>query len=185
MYMSFVESAHFLLDLAFLGLLAFLVAGLLRVFLAGVAELLLAVVALTGAVVATGAVADDVADFDLVARFAGLFFALLAPAAFFLVDAAFFFGLLALVPAAFGFAAALDFGLAVRAVLVFLAPVADFFFARDFEAVLAAELAAGAAVAAATGAATALTEVAVVVVFLVVFFFATALFAAEGERFRF
>jgi len=83
---------------------------------------------------AVEAAVDDAAavpvDDFVAAFFAELLFALAfeAPAAFFLGDAAFFFGLLALaLPAAFGLAAAFAFGLAFVAVLAFLALAGAFF----------------------------------------------------------
>jgi len=99
---------------AFFELLAFFAGALLRAFFAAGAAVLLLGAVLEVVVEAAGA-DDDEAALPL----AGLDFAALLlgfadpPAAFFFGDAAFFFGLLAL-PAFFGLAAALDFGLAIR-----------------------------------------------------------------------
>jgi len=155
---------------AFFELLAFFVVALLRAFLAAGAALLLAAVVddeeavVDGAEVAAAAFPlDDFAlDFDA------------PPAAFFFGAAAFFFGLLAL-PADFGLADALDFGLAAG--LAFLAPVDAFFLLAlaAVEAVVAAAVAVGAFVVVAGLLAAAVVLAA---------FFAGAFFVGEAERFR-
>jgi hypothetical protein len=104
----YIHIFYFLLA-AFFGLLAFLAVGLLRAVFAGAAALLLEAVVDAAGAVAVAACA--VAGFELLlVDFA---------AAFFFGDAAFFFGLLALaLPPDFGLAAALAFGLAVRAEII-------------------------------------------------------------------
>ncbi len=103
-----------MLAAVFFGLLLFFVVALLRAVFAVLAALLVEVVALPAVLVDEApavAVEDFVARFDEPVVVLDLDFDALA--AFFLGAAAFFFGLLAFaLPAAFGFAAALDFGLA-------------------------------------------------------------------------
>jgi hypothetical protein len=97
-----------------LGLFVFFAGALLRAFFAGVVAAAVFVDVFAAAVGAAAAAATPVDDF--VAFFGELFLAFDAPAAFFLGDAAFFFGLLALaLSAAFALGATFDFGLAVRA----------------------------------------------------------------------
>jgi len=156
---------------AFFELLAFFAGALLRAFFAAGAAVLLLAAVLEVVVEAAGADDDEAAP--AVLPLDGLDFEALLlgfadpPAAFFFGDAAFFFGLLAL-PAVFGLAAALDFGLADFA---FLAPVDAFF------------LLAG-AVAVADGAAVVVGGLAVVAAATVAGFLADAFFVGEAERFR-
>lgn len=158
------RSIYFLLAAGFFGLLAFLVVALLRAFLAGLAALLDEELA-AGAVALVAEAADGVTafvDFDLELA-----------AAFFFGAAAFFLGLFALLAlAAFGLAAALDFGFAD---LAFLAVVAFFLVA----------LAAGVAATGAAGAAEALASVVTIALVLALAtFFIVTFFVADAERFR-
>lgn len=100
---SFLSSGvvHFL-PAAFFGLLVFLAGAALRAFFAGAAEVLVEAVEEGAAAVAAAAVADGLAAGALLLDLEA------AGAAFFFGDAAFFFGLLALVD--LGLAAALGFG---------------------------------------------------------------------------
>jgi len=171
---------YFLFPEAFFGLFAFLVVALLRAFFAGLAALLVDVLAALVVEAADGAAAADAVVDDLVDFFAALLFAFGlafdAPAAdFFFGDAAFFFGLLALaLPAAFALVGAFAFGLADPAVLVFLALLVAFFLvaAAAAEAVGAAEEAAFVVVAV------------LLVVLALAAFFVGAFFVGEAERFR-
>jgi hypothetical protein len=113
-YINFPEDLFYFLLAAFFELLAFFAGAFLGAFFAAGAAVLLLGAVLEVVVEAAGA--DDV---EAALPLDGLDFAALLlgfadpPAAFFFGDAAFFFGLLAL-PADFGLAAALDFGLAIR-----------------------------------------------------------------------
>jgi hypothetical protein len=158
---------------AFFGLFAFFVITLLRAFFCGFSALLVDVFAAAG----VEAVDDEAAAVpvdDLAAPFDELLFDFDVPADFFFGDAAFFFGLLALpLPAPVGLAGAFDVGLAVRAVVAFLALVVAFFLAA---------LAAGAA---AVDEALVLVVVGVLVLILTLAaFFVDAFFVGEAERFR-
>lgn len=167
LYTCFLRrTIYFLLAAAFLGLLAFFAAADLRAFFAGLAAALVDVFAALGA---DDGAAVEAAD-GTAAAFIGLDLDFDAPADFFFGDATFFFGLFALrAPAAFGLAAAFDFGLAV---LAFFAVVAFF--------LVAVEAAAGAG----AGDVAVVTVVAVAVVLAFATFFGAAFFVGDAERFR-
>jgi hypothetical protein len=113
-----------------------------------------------------------VEDFDLVAALLDFF---APPVAFFFVDVAFFFGLLAL-PA--------DFALAVPAVLAFFALAGAFFLLAVAAGAVAAAVEVGAVVFAVVELLEAAAAAAAVVA-VVATFFADAFLAGEAERFRF